>query len=326
MMRSMRFYMAVCLVVLIIALPFTLPASADVVIDLTYIGNPGNPDDDPPGDFIGGGVNYSYQIGTYEVTVSQYTEFLNAKAASDPYGLYRDSMGNPGGPGNPFILRSGSDGSYSYTAVSGKENQPVRWVSFFDGLRLCNWMHNGQGNGDTETGSYDMSLGLSVDREMGASWVLPSEDEWYKAAYYDGNAGVYYDYPNGTDDVPVEPEDGTSTRVFNFGDSPYWAPSGTREYFTSTGETTGESPYGTFDQGGNVREWTDTLSIAPPYRVMRGGGYWSATSYLASLTREGAPPDTEGGMGFRLAYIIPEPSTVMLLVLGGLGCLLFKRR
>ena len=92
-MYSKRFCVAVCLVALVVTLPFTPLAVADVVIDLTYVGNPGNPDDDPPGDFIGGGVNYNYQIGTYEVTGSQYTEFLNAKAASDPYGLYNTYMG-----------------------------------------------------------------------------------------------------------------------------------------------------------------------------------------------------------------------------------------
>jgi len=300
---------------------------ADITIDLTYVGHPGNPDDDPPGDFVGGGVGYDYYIGAHEVTVSQYTEFLNAKAQSDPYGLYNTFMGG-GTSERSFIIRKGSDGSYSYTAVSAKESQPVRWVSFFDGLRLCNWMHNGQGDGDTESGSYDMSLGLFVDRGPGATWVLPSEDEWYKAAYYDPNSGVYYDYPNGTDDAPAEPTDETSTRVFNFGDSPYWAPDGTREYFTSTGETTGQSPYGTFDQGGNVREWLETQSDQPPtyYRVVRGGTYVSPASDLSSAARYGYDPDSEGLFGFRLAYIIPEPSTVTLLMLGGLGCLVFGKR
>ncbi|NCC23177.1 MAG: hypothetical protein EOM26_12075 [Alphaproteobacteria bacterium] len=170
-------------------------------MDTTTIGDPGNPGDlydignpaYPEDDVYLGGVDYVYQVGTYEVTVDQYTEFLNAKAQSDPYGLYRDSMGNPGGYGNPFILRSGSEGSYSYAAVAGKEDEPVRWISYFDALRFCNWLSNGRGAGDTETGSYTLSLGLSVTRELGATWVLPTEDEWYKAAYYDPDTGMYYD-------------------------------------------------------------------------------------------------------------------------------------
>ena len=60
---------------------------ADVVFDLTYIGDAGNANDASTGL---GSVNYDYYIGTYEVTVAQYTEFLNAVAASDPYGLYNE--------------------------------------------------------------------------------------------------------------------------------------------------------------------------------------------------------------------------------------------
>jgi len=296
---------------------------ADITIDLTYVGNPGNPDDDPPGDFVGGGVDHEYYIGTYEVTVAQYTEFLNAKAQSDPYGLYRSSMGS-GGFGGPLIIQSGSEGSYSYTAVSGKEDQPVRWVSFYDGLRLCNWLSNGQGDGDTESGSYDMSLGVFVQRQPGATWVLPSEDEWYKAAYYDPDTGTYYDYPNGTDDVPSEPTDGTTPRPMNFGDSPFWQ--GT-VVFTSTGQTTAASPYGTYDQGGNVAEWLETSSVQFPDRNIRGGWASSSASALSANERDGADPTMEGdGFGFRVAYVVPEPSTFLMITLGGVGLFLHGRK
>ena len=44
-------------------------------------------------DRICGAVGYAYNIGKYEVTAGQYTEFLNAVArTSDPYGLYNASM------------------------------------------------------------------------------------------------------------------------------------------------------------------------------------------------------------------------------------------
>ncbi len=242
---------------------------SDVIIDLTYIGNPGNPADVDTGSGANGAVSYDYYIGTYEVTVGQYTEFLNAAAQSDPYGLYHSSMET--GPLGPFIIQTGSDGSYTYAAVPGTENQPVRWVSGFDAMRFCNWMQNGQGTADTETGSYNLTLGdpTFVTREPGATWALPTLDEWYKAAYY-SPMGVYYDYPNGSDDVPPEPTDETSPREMNFGDLPFWQGS---VVYTSTGETTGQSPYGTFDQGGNVREWTETFrEDASQYRVVLDGG------------------------------------------------------
>ena len=39
-------------------------------------------------DAIVGDVAYKYRIGTTEVTNAQYVDFLNAKAISDPLGLY----------------------------------------------------------------------------------------------------------------------------------------------------------------------------------------------------------------------------------------------
>ena len=290
---------------------------ADVIIQMTTIGNPGN-----TADWTGmGSVPYTYQISTYEVTVAQYTEFLNAVAASDPNGLYHGSMGDGGGIGIPIIIQSGEDGSYTYTAVEGTENEPVRYVSYYDGIRLCNWMSNGQGSGDTETGSYDLSLGADVTRTTSATWVIPSEDEWYKAAYYDPETDSYYDYPNGSDDVPTEPTDSTTPREMNFGDDPYWNPDGgDREYFTEIGETTGASPYGVYDMGGNVEEWTDTFE-APGYRVMRGGGAFEGETSLRVTHQNLADPSTEGdGFGLRLAYIIPEPTTMALMLIGSLGC------
>ena len=187
-----------------------LPVSrADLVIDLTYIGNAGNAADTSGH----GSVSYDYYIGTYEVTVAQYTEFLNAVAASDPNGLYNAYMGDPVPEGGAFIIRTGESGSYAYSAVEGKEDQPVRYVDFYDSVRFCNWLSNGQGDGDTETGSYDLNSGSSwMTREDGATWVLPTQDEWYKAAYYDAENECYYDYPNGSDETPAEPTDETTPR------------------------------------------------------------------------------------------------------------------
>ena len=293
------------ILVFLCGLPLTPCRSrGDVVFDMTMIGNPGN-----PADSTGfGSVPYTYEISTYEVTVAQYTEFLNAKASSDPYGLYNGSMQS--GPLGPFILQSGTDGDYTYSVVSGKENQPVRLVSFYDGIRLANWLHNGQGNGDTETGSYDLSLGGA--RSPGATWIVPSVNEWYKAAYYDSVNDAYYMYPNGSDTVPAEPTDGTTPRETNFGDMPLWQ--GT-VVFTSVGETYGQSPYGVRDMGGNVEEWTDNT-------VIMGGSFGSSESGLRKTHMDSADPSTEGdGFGFRVAYVIPEPSSVALLLLGSLGCL-----
>ena len=291
------------------------PLYADVMIDMTYIGDAGN-----TADWTGmGSVDYTYYIGTYEVTVGQYTEFLNAVAASDPYGLYSENMASD--PLGASISRSGEDGSYTYTAVAGKENEPVRSVNFYDACRFCNWMANGQSAGDTETGSYMLSDGYTLTRTTNATWVIPSEDEWYKAAYYDPETDSYYDYPNGSDDVPDEPTDSTTPREMNFGDDPYWNPDGgDREYYTEIGETTGQSPYGVYDMGGNVAEWTDTFQPSN-YRIVRGGGLFNPANALSVTSQDPSDPTTESHLlGIRLVHLIPEPTTMALMLIGSLGC------
>ena len=97
------------------------------------VGNVGNANDPATGSLYGG-VGYAYRIGTTEVTVGQYTAFLNAVAATDTYALYNTSMAtdlNIAG-----IARSGVSGSYSYSVI-GSANQPVTYVSWGDAARFC---------------------------------------------------------------------------------------------------------------------------------------------------------------------------------------------
>lgn len=102
-----------------------------VTIDTVPVGNPGNAADPATGNLFGS-VSYEYRIGTTEVTNAQYVEFLNAKAASDPLGLYSTYMGDQVSGG---ITRSGSDGSYSYSAKTNMGNKPVNFVDWYDAMR-----------------------------------------------------------------------------------------------------------------------------------------------------------------------------------------------
>src|SRR5207249_11106372 len=103
------------------------------------------------------------------------------------------------------ITRSGSPGSYSYTAIAGRENMPVNWVSWYDALRFANWLHNGQplgpqGSATTEDGAYTFTGAAAVGpRNPDAKVFLPTEDEWYKAAYFDPVSNSWLDYPAGSD-------------------------------------------------------------------------------------------------------------------------------
>jgi formylglycine-generating enzyme required for sulfatase activity len=296
---------------LLLSLLVVSSASA-VTMDWTPIANPGNAcDSEPQGCF--GGVGYAYNIGTYEVTNAQYAEFLNAHAASDPFSLYNSSMAGFNGG----ITRTGSFGNWSYAAFPGRENRPVNNVSFFDALRFANWMNNGQGNGDTETGAYTLlgpygvqgvpSNGSTVTRNAGATIVLPSEDEWYKAAYY-SPSGSYLDYPAGSDTPTVcSGPTALANRANCFDAVGNVSPVGS--YPGSA------SPYGTFDQGGNVWEWNETV-IIDDSRGQRGGVFTGDRMFLSASWQGSSPPDHESATtGFRLA-MIPEPGTGLLVIAG----------
>ena len=82
---------------LVISFVWAVSASA-ITIDTVPVGNVGNPNDPADRESLTtgvqnfGAVSYAYNIGKYEVTVGQYTAFLNAVAATDTYGLYNTSM------------------------------------------------------------------------------------------------------------------------------------------------------------------------------------------------------------------------------------------
>ena len=105
-----------CSSLLLMSLLIGSSASA-VTMAWTPIGNPCNASDNNGW----GAVGYAYSIGTYEVTNAQYAEFLNAKAASDPLGLYHPNMGSIASGFRGGIARSGVDGSYSTPCCSARE-------------------------------------------------------------------------------------------------------------------------------------------------------------------------------------------------------------
>jgi formylglycine-generating enzyme required for sulfatase activity len=306
--------------ILSVPLLFAAAASMAVTVDWTPVGNPGNACD-PLTSLCVGGVPYVYLVGTYEVTNAQYAEFLNAKAASDPYGLWVSTMGIPGGWGG--ITRSGSDGSYTYQVVPERADMPVTYVSIWDVLRFVNWMENGQGNGDTETGAYVLLGGtafpsnhLSVTRRPSAAIVLTDRDEWHKAAYYNANTSIYYDYPAGSDTQPVCATPTATPNRANcqnaVGD------------FTIAGSYPGSaSPSGTFDQGGNAKEWIEFQSFSvgfTTYRGIRGGFLANHPTEMASGYAEAQEQGYyDYRIGFRLAKVSTRSTRIGWKYLGNPG-------
>lgn len=309
---------------LIVGAP-VVQAQAPVTMDWAYVADAGNAADNSTGGSYGA-VDYDYRISRDEVTIGQYTTFLNSVAATDTYNLYHSSMGNS--PDVPSISRSGSSGNYFYTPI-GSANRPITYVSWFDAARFVNWLANGQGMGDTETGVYELNRaigGVGFTAAADATLRIPTEDEWYKAAYYDPSKAEaddgdnYHQYATQTDATPSVRFNGGSNDV-NY--SQGGAPSADR--LTDVGlYALSSSYYGTFDQNGNVWEWTDGVDGAG--RVLRGGSWSSSSSALLSSMRQPRDPSQEAStVGFRVA-LVPEPSSVALLSLGCVSLLLRRKR
>jgi formylglycine-generating enzyme required for sulfatase activity len=288
-------------------------------MDWVTVGDPGNACDvQSEGCF--GAVASAYRISKFETTNAQYAEFLNTVAAADPNGLYNTRMGSDETFGG--ITRSGSSGSHSDSVKSGFADKPVTFISFYTSLRFVNWLHNGQGSGDTETGAYTITAGgitaNTIIRNAGATIFLPSENESYKAAYYDAVSTSYFDYPAGSDTQTTCTMPGAAANTANCFLAVF--------DLTDVGSYTGSaSPNGTFDQGGNVWEYTDTI-VSAGGRAMRGGSWFNAAIDTgASAQGQGSPlADDNNNIGFRVA-MIPEPSTALLLA-SGLAALAVGRR
>ena len=296
------------------------PANA-ITVEFVTVGNPGN----AVSIHGHGAVAYDYQIGKYEITAGQYTAFLNAVAADDIHNLYTAYMSDPSdspGPVGNNVQRFGSPGNYTYTVEPEWADRPVNYVNGWDAARFANWLHNGQptgtqGPGTTENGAYhDLGDPALFGRSAGALYFIPTTDEWYKAAFHSKGAGLvasYFDYPTrsnltpGNDPTEVStPGNNRNTAVdsqFAIGAHYYRSPVGEFEL--------SESPYGTFDQDGNVSEWTEP-SDGDGAAYVWGGAFTGRFGVGPQGSFDGQPEFVSLGSesrfrGFRLAAPVPEP-------------------
>jgi len=337
-----RFWLSVlCIFSLVVSCVSCVPAHA-VTIDWVTVGNPGNANDT---DGYGAVAN-SYQIGKYDVTIQQYTDFLNAVAANDTYSLYNTSMASDLNIAG--ISQAGSSGSYIYSVIGSSGNKPITYVSWFDAARFANWMQNGQGSGSTENGAYTLggaTTGNAVAVNSGATFYIPTESQWYKAAYYsptlNSGAGGYYAYATQSNTDPGNVV-GSGANQANYNNGVYSVTQSAdydlnQNYLTDVGAfTNSTSYYGTFDQDGNVAQWNDLDGTAGSSRGLRGV-IWFCGGHGPCYGPTIDPSNEDNGIGFRLASPVSGPTpvpeidpagmgSVLALIGGGLGLLERRRK
>jgi len=352
----MKRYLAFAAALVMTCLLAVSASAGTVDYTMVPVGNPGNANDTGGSNI--GRVDYSYQIGKFDVTIGQYTAFLNAAdpTGTNPNGIYNSSMGTNLNNAGIAYTRGAADGSkYAVMAVSGSSpyggvsngNRPITYVSWFDAARFANWMSNGQGNGSTETGAYTLNNSTSGDavaKNPGATFYIPTQSEWYKPAYYDptlnSRAGGYYAYATQSNSLPGNLIGSTASQVNRFAGNGYSVTHSfnyvsTQNYLTDVGAFTGSgSFYDTFDQTGNVNQWNDLDGAAGALRGQRGGWYSDIEVGLSSSSSFSRAPSYEGAdVGFRLASplaavpeIDPATGSNALALIAGVLALIERRR
>ncbi|MDR1279699.1 MAG: formylglycine-generating enzyme family protein [Opitutaceae bacterium] len=247
-----------------------------------------------------GAVSYDYSIGKYEVTNAQYAKFLNTIGVTTS--------------NNSLNLYNSDQASYGLTWSGSQfvgDDRPVVSVSFYDAARFVNWLTNGgAADSDTETGLYVFdgvnNLVSTPDHTAaaaaGGGWVIANENEWYRAAYYNGDGGWW--------NHATQSNDHSGTLTASNGQNYYG--SGNGNVALAVGSFINATSYfGTYDQGGNVWEWNDTIH-SDNNRVWRGGSFGYDANYLAAASGRGynGPADEASSIGFRVASLtaVPEPS------------------
>jgi formylglycine-generating enzyme required for sulfatase activity len=283
------------------------PSASAINIETVLIGDAGNAADGramSDGTSGYGNVAYQFRIGKYEITNNEYVEFLRASAtASDPHEIYELQLGNTYYGG---ITRSGGPTNFTYTVKPNMGNKPVSHVTLASAMRFANWLHNGQPSGGqtaqtTEGGAYTISGSSLPLRNATATWFIPSDDEWHKAAYYDprdtangGPPGHYWSYagrsfvaPTAATANSVGDISNPGFNVANYNSNANWNGS-TFGNVTTVGSAgpLSVSYYGTFDQAGNIAEWNDTPAVpGSPYRTARGGAFNDNATYQSATYR-----------------------------------------
>jgi formylglycine-generating enzyme required for sulfatase activity len=245
-------------------------------VNFVTVGNPGN-----GGDAGAGDGRYRSPVGAgavpypYRISVTAVPQEWIEKAKAMGYGK----------------LPEFGDSNQIYQEYPLQGKQPAIWVSWIGAALFVNWLNTSQGFKPAYKFSYNTQYkaaipelwdvaeswqlgGVNRFRNKDAKYFLPSENEWYKAAYHknDGVTANYWDYATGSNNPPSPVAGGTAV-----GSAVYASSNKTPADVDNAG---GLSPYGTMGQGGNTYEWVETsadrANTNGGARRMTLGGQWQA--------------------------------------------------
>ncbi|PIE79564.1 MAG: hypothetical protein CSA15_02785, partial [Candidatus Delongbacteria bacterium] len=217
----------------------------------------------------------SFQMSKYEITNTQYCEFLNAMGTT---------QGEYGGETVTWIFLeyAGSrieEENGSYVVESNFENHPVVWVTWYGANAYCEWKG---GRLPTEAEWEYAARGGLEDKRFPRGETISHETNGDEQACYSADP-YFYDYD-------VNPTEGTYQDIYEAIEVGTFPPNG----------------YGLYDMSGNVWEWcsdwfsADYYSNSPAndpqgpstgyFRIMRGGGWNSYAQTCRNAYREGGSP------------------------------------
>lgn len=285
-------------------------------MEFVTISNSGNLPDTTGDPNPAGSVAYDYGIGKFEVSENMIDKFN----ASQSLQITKDTRG---------------------------ANKPATGISWNEAARFVNWLNTSTGNQAAykfTTDGVNDNIALWAPGDVGydvsnpyrnsmAKYVLPSYNEWYKAAYYDPINSTYYDFTTGSDTIPTAVGSGTGSGTVVYGQSPAQGPA-------DVNLAGGLSPYGVMGFAGNVSELEESSfdlanSSDSSNRGIRGANWYDTdTLYLSSSSRFGVSPSHQDfNFGFRVVSLsasggaaVPEPSILVISTLVGLGGLVRRTR
>ncbi|QHI68917.1 SUMF1/EgtB/PvdO family nonheme iron enzyme [Tichowtungia aerotolerans] len=168
---------------------------------------------------------------------------------------------------------------------------PLIETSWENVAKFCNWLTSG----DFYDGVYEFDAEgsfVETDRaaaiaEHGTVYAIASEHEWYKAAYYSGADNRYSTYANGLDAQSVAGDNN------HYDDGALWP----------IGQGMVEQN-GTYDMGGNLAEFTETVGGSSETRIVRDAYYgWSTQPSKVARNINKTISYTSSAYGFRLVEL-----------------------